>query len=75
MKKGIDIDKYNKLCDGIRSVVLFAEAFKKRNLSRRAVTQELMEMIRKDALEMINRIKSLEELINNLCEIKKENDS
>ena len=75
MKKEIDIDKYNELCDRIRSVTLFAEAFKKRNLSRRMVSQELMEMIRKDAIEVVQRVQSLEKLANGLCNIKKEDDS
>ena len=73
-KKEIDMDKYNELCDKVRSVVLFTQAFKKKNLARRMVTDELMEMIRKDALEVVNRVQGLEELVNNLCETN-ENDS
>jgi len=75
MKKEVDIDKYNKLCDRVRSVVLFTQAFKKRNLSRRMVTDELMELIRKDALEVVEKVQSLEELINDLCDLRKESES
>lgn len=73
--KEIDIDKYNELCDQVRSVVLFTQAFKKRNLARRMVTDELIEMIRKDALEVVDRVQSLEKLVNNLCDISKKDDS
>ncbi len=74
MKKEIDVDKYNRLCDEVRSVVLFSQAFKKKNIARRMVTNELMEMIRNDALEVIDRVQGLEKLINDLCGLKKEKD-
>lgn len=74
MRKEIDVNKYNRLCDEVRSVVLFSQAFKKKNIARRMVTEELMDMIRKDALEVIDRVQGLEKLINDLCELKKEKD-
>lgn len=76
MKKEIDIDKYNDLCDKVRSTILYAESLKKKNEKRKITIQELIETVYKDEKELINRVKSLEELINNLHgELKNKNDS
>ena len=76
MKKEIDIDRYNDFCDKIRSTILYAEFFRKKSEKRKKDIQELCELAQEDSMEMINRVKSLEELINNLYgELKNKNDS
>ena len=70
MKREMDIDKYNELCDKIRSIVLYAKAFRKKSEKREKMILEIIETSFKNELELVTRIKSLEGLVNNLCEIK-----
>ena len=76
MKKDIDIDRYNDLCDKIRSTILYGESLKRKNEKRKITIQELIETVYKDEMELISRVKSLEELVNDLHgELKNKNDS
>lgn len=75
MKREISIKKYNDLCDKIRSLVLYSEAFKKKNGKREKEIRNLHEMIHEDAIELVNRVKSLEEFLANLSEEENEDDS
>ena len=76
MKKEIDIDKYNELCDKIRSSVLYAEAFRKRNENREKAIYELIKIINQDEIKLVDKVESLEKLVNRLCnEVNSENDS
>ena len=75
MKKEVDVEKYNELCDNVRSLILYAETFKRRNTNRRITIQELIELTRSDGIELVRKIKALEGLINSFCGIKVKNDS
>lgn len=72
MKKEIDIKKYNDLCDKVRSLILYSEAFRKKNIRREENVQDLCKIIHGDTIELINRIKSLEKLMNNFNEETKD---
>lgn len=75
MKKEVNTDKYNNLCDKIKSLTLYTEVFSRRNKKRIIVIKELSEIVRDDGLELIERVKSLEELVNNLYKMENKDGS
>jgi len=76
MEKRINIVAYNELCDKIRSSILYAESIKRKNEKRKMIIQDLIEVIYRNEMELINRVKSLEELVNNLhAELDNKNES
>jgi len=76
LERIVNIDAYNKLCDKIRSSILYAESLKKKNEKRKMIIQDLIEVIYRNETELIRRVKSLEESVDHLCnETKNENSS
>ena len=70
MKKEVEKERYDDLCDKVRSLILYTEVFSIRNKKRMAVVRELTEIVRSDGIELIEKVRSLESLIDKLCEIK-----
>ena len=75
MKKEVNMDKYNNLCDKMRSLILYTEAFGRRNKKRIIVIKELSEIVRDDGLELIERVESLEGLVNSLYKTENKDGS
>ena len=74
LERKVNIDAYNELCDRVRSSILYAENIKRKNKKRKIAIQELIETVYRDEMELIDRIESLEESINYLCnDINNEN--
>ena len=66
MKKEITVAEYNELCDRIRSIVLYTEAFRRKSKKREEAIQELIGINSEDEIKLVDRIRSLEQLINSL---------
>jgi hypothetical protein len=75
MEKRINVDKYDDLCDKIRSLIIYSEAFRRKNERRKENVQDLCGMIHKDTIRLINKVKSLEELMNDFDKEINEDDS
>ena len=76
LERKVNIDAYNELCDRVRSSVLYAETLKKKNEKRKMIIQDLIEVIYRNEMELIRRVKSLEESVNHLCDkVNNENDT
>jgi len=72
----MNVDAYNELCDKLRSAVMYAESIKKKNERRRIIIQDMTEVIYRSEMELVRRVKLLEESMNLIhSKVNNENDT